>query len=80
MLRSPVVRVGYHQPDDKIGRRTAERDLSGHSENRKRDPAVRSSTEDESGRAGYRQRSERFFPDILTDVLFAAATLLLLLG
>src|SRR6266849_4119 len=78
--RPPPVGVWCDEADDEIGRRAAQRHLAGHRERRKPDFAVRSSTEDESSRTGYGQRSQRFFPDVLADVALAAATLLLLPG
>jgi len=60
--------AGKKQSDDQIGRRAANRRLSNHRQRRQPKSALRSAAEDESGRAGYRDRSERFFPDVLAQV------------
>jgi len=62
--RIPIA-VGKDQSEDEIGRRSAQHCLPNYRERRLPDSAPRSSTEDETRRARYRKRGERFLPDVL---------------
>ncbi|MEA2681158.1 MAG: hypothetical protein QOK03_2880 [Candidatus Binataceae bacterium] len=64
--------VGYEQSDQKVSSGAAECDFPDHRERGKTDSAARASAEDKSGRAGYRERSQRFVVNVLDDIAIAA--------
>jgi hypothetical protein len=67
-VRSLVVGIAGDQADNRTGGCPAQRDSSHDSQKRKPDAAVGSSTEDESCRAGYSQRGQRFLSDEFADI------------
>src|ERR1019366_2600594 len=69
-LRVLVVAIAGDQADDKTGGCPAQRDPPHDGQQRKPDTAVGTSAEDESCRAGYSQRGQRFLPDEFADVAF----------
>src|ERR1039457_5099464 len=72
-LRVLAVAIAGDQADDKTGGCPAQRDPSHDGQQRKPDTAVGSSAEDESRRAGDRQRRQRFLPDEFAEVAFPPA-------
>src|ERR1019366_1093335 len=69
-LRVLVVAITGDQADDKTGGCPAQRDPPHDGQQRKPDTAVGSSAEDESRRAGDRQRGQRFLPAESPEVAF----------